>query len=200
MPDAFGDTFRTANEIHVPVGRPVTLRITSADVIHSFWVPELHGKMDLIPGLTDELQVEAQEAGVFHGRCAEFCGLAHAQMRLVVVAQPEDAFDRWLERESARHRSTSVSAPDRSSPTRAHRGTPSAGCSTRARSSATSDRTSRISRHDACSRRTSSPTRSKGLARWIVDPCEVKPGTKMPDVGLDGDDLDDIIELLLHLE
>jgi cytochrome c oxidase subunit II len=86
----------TANEIHIPVGRPVRLRITSADVIHSFWVPQLHGKRDMIPGRTDELWLRSDRAGVYRGVCAEFCGVQHALMHFELVALPDDAFEAWL--------------------------------------------------------------------------------------------------------
>ena len=85
-----------ANELHIPVGEPVELRLTSADVIHSFWVPELHGKLDLLPETTNTLVLEADEPGIYGGECAEFCGLQHANMGFLVVAQPRDEFDAWL--------------------------------------------------------------------------------------------------------
>ena len=86
----------TANEIHVPVDQPVRLRLTSGDVIHSFWVPQLHGKHDMIPGRIDELWLRAEHPGVFRGQCAEFCGIQHALMLFEVVADPPEAFDAWL--------------------------------------------------------------------------------------------------------
>jgi cytochrome c oxidase subunit 2 len=88
--------FVTANELHVPVGRPVRVLLTSADVIHSFWVPELQGKLDLIPGDTNVLSLKAERAGVYQGRCAEYCGLQHAHMGLQIVADEPAAFGRWL--------------------------------------------------------------------------------------------------------
>lgn len=90
----------TANEIRIPVGRPVLLRLGSADVIHSFWVPELHGKHDLIPGRINEFWLHADEEGEFRGICAEFCGIQHAKMLFRVIAQPEAEFDSWLEAQS----------------------------------------------------------------------------------------------------
>ena len=84
------------NELHLPVGRPVNLQLTSADVIHSFWVPELAGKLDLLPDHPNTLVLEAEEAGVHRSRCAEFCGLEHTKMVLTVVAEPEDRFVSWL--------------------------------------------------------------------------------------------------------
>jgi cytochrome c oxidase subunit II len=94
-------SFTTANEIYLPVGEPVELLLSSADVIHSFWVPRLAGKQDLIPGRVNRLVVEAEEPGTFRGQCAEFCGLAHTQMALYVVAVPPEEFRDWAERQRA---------------------------------------------------------------------------------------------------
>jgi cytochrome c oxidase subunit II len=91
--------FTTANEIHIPVGRPVELTLRSVDVIHSFWVPNLQGKKDLIPGQVDTLHLQADRPGVFRGQCAEFCGLQHAHMALYVVAEPKEEFARWQARQ-----------------------------------------------------------------------------------------------------
>jgi cytochrome c oxidase subunit 2 len=89
----------TANELHIPVGRPILMRGTSLDVIHSFWVPNLHGKRDLIPSRITTEWIEADHPGVFRGQCAEFCGLQHAHMILWVVAEPEDKFEAWFKRQ-----------------------------------------------------------------------------------------------------
>lgn len=88
--------FETANEIHIPVGEPVELLLTSVDVIHSFWVPQLHGKIDMIPGRTTSIIIEATDAGTYYGECAEFCGLQHTKMAFVVVAEPADQFAVWV--------------------------------------------------------------------------------------------------------
>ena len=84
------------DELHLPVGRPVSLQLTSADVIHSFWVPELAGKLDLLPDHTNTLVLEADEPGEHLSRCAEFCGLEHTKMVLTVVAEPEERFAAWV--------------------------------------------------------------------------------------------------------
>jgi cytochrome c oxidase subunit 2 len=86
----------TANELHIPTNRPVVLKVTSRDVIHSFWVPNLQGKRDLIPGYTTALWLQADRTGLFRGQCAEFCGMQHAHMALDVVAEPNETFDAWL--------------------------------------------------------------------------------------------------------
>jgi cytochrome c oxidase subunit 2 len=85
----------TRDELHIPVGRPVALRLTSADVIHSFWVPALGGKLDLLPDRTNTLVLQADEPGEHRSRCAEFCGLEHTKMVLTVVAEPEERFALW---------------------------------------------------------------------------------------------------------
>jgi len=90
-----GLDFATANELHVPVGAAVELRLTSADVLHSFWVPSLAGKLDMISGRTNRLVIVADREGAWRGQCAEYCGTAHAQMALHVIAQPSDEFERW---------------------------------------------------------------------------------------------------------
>ncbi|MET1113853.1 MAG: c-type cytochrome, partial [Comamonas sp.] len=93
---ATGADIVTANEIRIPVGRPVYFALTSADVIHSFWVPQLAGKMDMLPGRMQHLLVTAQEPGTWRGQCAEFCGEQHGQMALYVVGLEPQAFDAWL--------------------------------------------------------------------------------------------------------
>ena len=90
-----------ANELHIPVGEPVEVRLTSDDVIHSFWAPELHGKLDLLPDGTNTLVLEAERAGVYGGECAEFCGIQHTNMGFVVVAEPPDAVRRMACRSAA---------------------------------------------------------------------------------------------------
>ncbi len=89
----------TANEIHIPVGRPVQLRLLSNDVIHSFWVPNLHGKTDLIPSRVNTQWIRADKPGVYRGQCAEFCGLQHAHMIVYVVAESPDKFKAWYDRQ-----------------------------------------------------------------------------------------------------
>lgn len=93
--------FATANELHVPVGAAVELRLRSADVLHSFWVPPLAGKLDMIPGRTNRLVVVADREGAWRGQCAEYCGTAHAQMALHVIAQPPEGFARWRDGQRA---------------------------------------------------------------------------------------------------
>lgn len=98
--DGEGRRTESANEIRLPVGRPVRLELTSADVIHSFWVPRLAGKLDMIPGRTNVLTLQLTEAGISRGQCAEYCGGAHALMSLYVIGMPEAEFGDWMKREA----------------------------------------------------------------------------------------------------
>lgn len=93
--------FLTANEIHIPVGEPVRVELSSADVIHSFWVPKLAGKTQLIPGQTNVKWLQADTAGTYRGQCSQFCGLQHAHMAMLVVADAPDAFAAWWDRQLA---------------------------------------------------------------------------------------------------
>lgn len=95
-----GGAIETANELHLPVGQRVELRLASSDVIHSFWVPSIAGKVDMIPGRVTRLALEPTRTGMFNGVCAEYCGASHALMRFVVVVVEPDDFRQWLERQA----------------------------------------------------------------------------------------------------
>jgi cytochrome c oxidase subunit 2 len=94
-------TVTTANEIHLPVGVPIELELRTTDVIHSFWIPNLHGKRDMIPGQITSLRIQADREGTFSGQCAEFCGMQHANMRMAVTVESQQEFDDWLRRQRA---------------------------------------------------------------------------------------------------
>ena len=119
--------FETANEIRVPVGRPVELVLRSADVIHSFWVPVLAGKLDMIPGRTTRLRVKAERPGEFRGQCAEYCGGPHAFMALFVVAQEPGEFEQWAAAQRAPAAQSHPLFLEHCSTCHAVRGTPAAG-------------------------------------------------------------------------
>lgn len=89
------DGIELTNELHIPIDTPVDIHLSTADVIHSFWVPRLAGKLDTIPGRTNILRLEADRPGDYHGQCAEFCGAGHAHMPFVVTAHPLEAFTQW---------------------------------------------------------------------------------------------------------
>jgi cytochrome c oxidase subunit 2 len=186
----------SANEIHIPTNRPVVLKVTSRDVIHSFWVPNLQGKRDLIPGYTTALWLQASRSGVFRGQCAEFCGMQHAHMAFDVVAESEEEFARWLD---------AVRQPGRDPPdATARKGrdvfmqTRCAVCHT-IRGSDAAGQTAPDLTHIA-SRRTlgagSLPNTPDNLANWIRDPQRVKPGNQMPPNLLADDDLHALVAYL----
>lgn len=89
------------SEIHIPIGRPIEIELITRDVIHSFWIPKLHGKVDLIPGQANRIRIQADKAGVYQGQCAEFCGIEHANMRMQVVADSAIDYVAWLNRQRA---------------------------------------------------------------------------------------------------
>jgi cytochrome c oxidase subunit 2 len=97
LDDDVNKQFTTANELHLPSHRPVNIEVDTADVMHSFWIPALHGKVDLIPGHKNYIRIEASNDGTYTGQCAEFCGAQHAHMRMTAIAQEPDDYDTWLE-------------------------------------------------------------------------------------------------------
>lgn len=177
----------TANEMHIPVGRAVEVRLASADVIHSFWVPELHGKTDLIPGVINSSWFTAEQAGVYRGQCAEFCGVQHALMAFLVIAQPEAEFEHWLERQAE---------PAESVFGEARRGQQvflEAGCAdchsirgTAADGDIAPDLTHIASRRSLAA--VTRPNNRGHLGGWISDPQSIKPGNFMPRTLLEPDE------------
>jgi cytochrome c oxidase subunit 2 len=174
--------FVTANEIHIPTGRRVELRLASTDVIHSFWVPELQGKTDLIPGRTNVTWIQADRPGVYGGRCAEYCGTQHATMGLLVVAQRPEEFRAWADgqRQAAAAPSDSLTLRGRD----AFAGSACAACHT-VRGTSAGGRLGPDLTHVA-SRRTLAarllPNTPGHLGGWIANPQALKPGSRMPRV------------------
>jgi cytochrome c oxidase subunit 2 len=190
------NVFETANELRVPAGRPVYLRLRSEDVIHSFWVPGLQGKMDAIPGRTNVLRFEAERPGVWRGQCAEYCGVQHAKMALVVVAEPEDRWAAWLaaQRAPAAEPADSAGLAARDAflgsacaLCHAVRGTPAGG-------NLGPDLTHVASRLTLAAG--TLPNNPGNLRGWIADPQGHKPGNKMPAVPLAADELHTIARYL----
>lgn len=188
---------KTANEIHVPVGVPVQLRLASRDVIHSLWIPNLRGKKDLVPGYVTNTWFVADTPGVYRGQCAEFCGHQHAKMALYVVAEPRDAFDRWLEaqRQPALPPQDSLAKVGRQvfmsgacSNCHAIGGEPAYG-------TVGPDLTHLASRRSIAAGVL--PNTRGHRAGWIVDPQSIKPGARMPSNQLGANQLQ---ALLAYLE
>jgi cytochrome c oxidase subunit 2 len=190
----------TANEIHIPVGEPVQLELTSDDVIHSFWVPQLQAKTDLISGQTNEMWIQADEAGTFRGQCAEFCALQHANMIFYVIAEPRSEFDDWLANEASDAPGPVGSAAARGEDV--FLSSDCAGC--HAIRGTDADATVGPDLTHLAARKTIGAgvldnTRDN-LAQWILDPQGVKPGVTMPPTELSADELDALLDYLEELE
>jgi cytochrome c oxidase subunit 2 len=175
----------TANEIHVPVGRPVLIKMTSGDVIHSFWAPNIDGKKDLIPGHETITWFRADTAGVYRGQCAEFCGHQHAKMAFFIVAEPRTQFETWLE--SQRNVATTPSDSLAQTGERVFLTGTCSMCHTVSGTAAGSkvgpDLTHLASRRTIAAG--TLPNNASNLAGWILDPQGIKPGAKMPPNQLD---------------
>lgn len=189
----------TANELHVPVGQPILFELTSVDVIHSFWSPQLAGKTDNIPGQTNTMWFQADRVGTYGGRCAEFCGAQHANMLFQVIAEPAEQFEQWVAQqqtppavvtgEAARgeqvlmtgaciscHTIDGTAAQGIIGPNLTHFG------SRRTIAAGVMENT------------------PDNLARWLADPQAVKPLNKMPNLNLNPDDINALVQYLSSLK
>jgi cytochrome c oxidase subunit 2 len=193
-------TIVTANELHVPVGKLVRLRLGSTDVIHSFWVPSLMGKADLVPGRDNELKFTASKPGVYIGQCAEFCGLQHAHMGIRVFVDTAADYAAWK-----MHQSSSALQPSTRSQSMgkvAFMANPCASChairGTDAGGTLGPDLTHLASRTTIAA---GTAELNRGtLAAWISDPQGVKPGANMPTMQLSPDDLNSLLDYLTGLK
>jgi cytochrome c oxidase subunit II len=174
----------TANEIHIPVRTPVELEVRTADVIHSFWVPQLNRKIDAVPELTNRILLYADRVGRYRGQCAEFCGLQHAHMGVWVFAEPAANFRRWLANESKPARQPAAALARRGE--RLFVDGPCSSCHTirgiDARGYVGPDLTHLESR--ASLGALTVPNTRARLAQWLVDSQHVKPGNQMPNTPL----------------
>jgi cytochrome c oxidase subunit II len=189
----------SANEVHLPVGERVRFVLRSQDVIHSFWIPNLAGKIDMFPDRLNTLWVEATEPGVYRGQCAEFCGMQHGKMAFVAVAHEPEEFRAWLERERQNGATPQDDMARRGQEVFVHgtcgtchriRGTP-------ALATFGPDLT------HIGSRRTlgagAVPNTRARLAAWILDPQQIKPGSHMPPTNLDPESLHALVYYLERL-
>jgi cytochrome c oxidase subunit 2 len=191
------EQFKTANELHIPVGRPIVLKVTSTDVIHSIWIPNLQGKRDLIPGYTTAIWLQADKPGLYRGQCAEFCGVQHAHMALYVTAESNDDYEKWR---AGMVRPAAEPATDEQRLGRdvfLH-----ATCvqchtirGTIAGATMGPDLTHLASRGSIAA--ATLPNRRGHLAGWVVDPQQIKPGAHMPPNSVQSNDLQ---YLLTYLE
>jgi cytochrome c oxidase subunit 2 len=192
-------TFVTANEIHIPVGKPVRFALKGEDVIHTFWVPSLGGKIQLIPGQTNVTWLEADKPGVYRGQCSQYCGQQHAHMVFSVVADPPSDFEAW--RDGQLRAASQPSSDDtrlgeehfigRCGACHTVRGTPANG-------QVGPDLTHLMSRATIAGGEL--PNNPGFLSGWIANPQNLKPGSLMPDPELSGPDLTSIRSFLVTLK
>ena len=193
-------TITTANEIHVPLNTPVVVLTNSADVIHSFWAPSITGKRDLVPGYSSAFWFQVAKAGIYHGQCAEFCGLQHAHMGLSVIAETADKFQEWQQRQIKL-----AAEPSTSEAIRGRGVFLTHAClmchtirGTDAGSHLGPDLTHVASRKMIAAE--TLPNTAGALAGWIVDPQRIKPGTLMSPNPLAPDDLQALVVYLQSLQ
>jgi cytochrome c oxidase subunit 2 len=188
------------NELHIPVGVPVVIRARAQDVIHSFWVPNLSGKRDLIPGQVTSTWLQADTPGVYRGQCAEFCGYQHAKMAFLVVAEPMDRFQAWLRQQRTPAREPALASEQRGLEVvlsrqcvLCHRieGTP-------AGSHVGPDLTHIGSRRTLAAG--ALPNTDATLDQWIDDPQAIKPGSRMPSHMLEASDRHAVVAYLRSLQ
>jgi cytochrome c oxidase subunit 2 len=200
-PDARPDqSFTTANEIHIPVGRAVRIELAADDVIHSFWVPSLAGKQDLIPGRSNAITVRARRAGVYRGQCAEFCGVQHARMAIVVVAQEPDDFENW--RRAQLNTATAPANDEQRTGEQIFLTKACSACHTIRGTTATGTNGPDLTH--VADRKTIAAgvleTTRGSLAAWIADPQTLKPGNNMPMVPLSPDELNAVSAYMASLQ
>ena len=190
--DMTGSSFQTANEIHIPVGKVVRVRLESPDVIHSFWVPSLAGKLDVIPGRENILTFRADRPGVYRGQCAEFCGLQHSHMAFLVLAEDAESFARWaaVQRADAAEPESGEALAGKGvflarqcAACHTIRGTPAAGV--------TGPDLTHVAGRRTIGAGLLEMTRGS-LAAWIADPQTLKPGNAMPLVPLSPEELQQV--------
>lgn len=192
--------FTTANEIHIPVGVPVLFNLQATDVIHSFWVPNLAGKKDLIPGKINGIWLQADKPGVYRGQCAEYCGMQHAKMAFWVVAESQEQFNAWRQNQTqtsvqpmtdSQKRGQQVFLSSTCVMCHAINGTPAG--------SNIGPNLTHVASRQMIAAATLTNTRDH-MAQWIKDPQSVKPGTRMPQNNLSEADLQALLDYLQSLK
>ena len=193
-------TLRTANELHLPVGVPVRIQLKSSDVIHSFWVPNLAGKQDLIPGRTSDVTITPEKIGLYRGQCAEFCGVQHARMALNVQVESYADFVNWWERQLVPPK-----PPANALAAAGYAYVTSGPCSvchtisgTPAQGRVGPDLTHLASRRSLAAG--TLPMGKGNLYGWVADPQSIKPGNRMPTIGLEPDQLHAVVAYLETLK
>jgi cytochrome c oxidase subunit II len=203
----------TANEIHIPVGEPVGLEVSAADVYHSFWVPQLHGKIDMVPGRVNRFWIQADEPGEYRGICTEYCGIQHARMQFVLVATSREDFDAWVARQAEPAADVDTLEGQVAegqeifgqlcAQCHAVRGHTTAGVPPAAAGQQRAEGLIGPDLTHLADRRTLAAAvleNNRGnLGGWILDPQALKPGARMPPTPVDGEELQALLSYLESL-
>ena len=189
----------TANEIHIPAGEPVVLRLTTDDVIHSVWIPQLQAKTDMIPGRVNEMTIEADAPGTYRGQCAEFCGLQHARMAFFVVAHSPDDFELWLANEADERRAPTTREQQQGE--EVFLTSTCVGCHAIRGTRAAADRGPDLT-HIGTREYIAAGTvrRERSLAKFLLFPQTYKPGIKMPPTTFAPGELEALVAYLESLQ
>tara|TARA_Y100001936_G_C16049861_1_gene657108 strand:- start:119 stop:1102 length:984 start_codon:yes stop_codon:yes gene_type:complete len=189
----------TANELHIPVGQPVSIELRSGDVIHSFWIPQLVGKVDMVPGHNNHLWFTPYETGEYWGQCAEYCGTSHANMRFRVIVETQEVYDAWVANQiqeaqpavSAEAQAGEKIATTLCAACHMIRGTTAAGV-------LGPDLTHVGSRSHIAA--VTMENNAENLSKWIKNPPEVKPGSLMPALALSDEQISQVVAYLQELQ
>lgn len=188
----------TANEIHIPVRVPVKVVVSSPDVIHSFWVPELNKKVDAIPGHPNSVELYADKPGIYRGQCAEFCGLQHAKMAMAIYADPPQRFNAWLQNMAKPLPASAQQSPGFQAFTRNQCASCHTLRGTSAKGAIGPDLTHVMTRKTLAA--LTIPNTRSYLGAWILNPQQFKPGNRMPGLAISGPDYTKLVNFLESLK
>ena len=190
-----------AQELHIPVNTKVRIQLSSKDVIHSFWVPNIGGKKDAVPGRTTDLWIQADKPGTYKGQCFEFCGTGHADMLITLVVHPKAEYATWAK--GAVAEAGRLSDPATKKGRETFLALACTGCHTVKGTTAAGKvgpELSNVASKKSIAAGLLSPVNEETLTRWIKNPPAVKPGTLMPSLGLSDEQVHDIVQWLLTLK
>ena len=199
---ADGQTYlQGAEELHIPVNTKVLLELSSKDVIHSFWVPNIGGKKDAVPGRPTELWIQADKPGTYKGQCFEFCGTGHADMLITLVVHPTDEYAQWVA--DAKKEADRGNAPETKAGREAFFSLPCVGCHTIKGTTAAGKvgpELTHVASKQSIAGGLLTPVNEANLTKWLQNPPAVKPGTVMPNLNLSAEQIRDLVSYLLTLK
>ena len=196
-----GTYLQGAEELHIPVNTKVRLELSSKDVIHSFWVPNIGGKKDAVPGRPTELWIQADKPGTYKGQCFEFCGTGHADMLVTLVVHPTDQYAAWVD--SAKKEAERLSSPETKAGRELFFSLPCVGCHTikgTAAAGKVGPELTYVASKKSIAGGILSPVNEENLGKWLQNPPAIKPGTLMPNLGLSQQQISDLTSFLLTLK